>query len=158
MNARVHIGLACTLLLATACWPAAAQQTYPVDDSASQVLGSTLRLEPAPLSARGVPLYMLSGEIAVRVRLDVSPWRGRNARIYMSLPNQAGDAITARWTTRGRLLPGVLRGDKRALVYAGPITGNLLEDTLRLRITADGRRLPASEQLVFTFEIDPDSP
>lgn len=152
----------CAALLAAA-WlaaavPAVAGQTYPVDDSASQVLGSTLRLKPEVMPARGRPLYMVSGEIAVQVRLDVSPWQGRNGRIYMLLPDQPAGALTATWTTRGRLLPGVLRSGERALVYAGPLPARLLEDTMRLRVDADGRRLPPSEQLAFSFEIDLDSP
>src|SRR3546814_19888460 len=93
------------------------------------------------MPARGAALHMVSGEIAVRVRLDVSPWQGRSGRIYMLLPEQPAGAITATWTTRGRLLPGVLRAGERALVYAGPIAGGgLLEETLRLRLPADGRR------------------
>jgi len=143
--------------LSTAVLPAFAQ-TYPVDDSASQVLGGTLRLKPDQMPARGAPMYMVTGEMAVLVRLDVSPWQGRQGRIYMRLPEQSGGAITATWTTRGRLLPGALRAGERALVYAGPIGSTRLEDTLRLRITADGRTLPPSEQLVFSFEIDLDSP
>lgn len=143
------------LLPWAALMPAAAQ-TFPVDDSASQVLGGPLRLNPAKLPARGAPMTMISGEMAVLVRLDVSPWQGRKGRIYMRLPEQSGGAITATWTTRGRLLPGALRAGERALMYVGPITGPRLEDTLRLRIDADGRTLPPSEQLVFTFEIDLD--
>jgi hypothetical protein len=143
------------LLLCVAVMPATAQ-TFPVDDSASQVLGGTLRLKPAALPARGAPMTMVSGEMAVLVRLDVSPWQGRKGRIYMRLPEQSGGAVTATWTTRGRLLPGALRAGERALVYAGTIGHARLEDTLRLRIDADGRTLPPSEQLVFTFEIDLD--
>ena len=155
---RFRATLLAAALLAAAMFPAAAQQTFPVDDSASQVLGSTLRLEPEVMPARGAPLYMLSGGIAVRARLDVSQWQGRSGRIYMLLPEQPAGAITATWTTRGRLLPGVLRAGERALVYAGPITGGMLEDTLHLRIDADGRRLRPSQQLAFSFEIDLDSP
>lgn len=144
-----------SLLLATAAMPATAE-TFPVDDSASQVLGGTLRLRPDALPARNVPMYMVTGEMAVLVRLDVSPWLGRQSRIYMRLPEQSGGAITASWTSRGRLLPGALRAGERMLVYAGPITSPRLEDILRLRIAADGRTLPPSEQLVFSFEIDLD--
>src|SRR3546814_20495827 len=86
------------------------------------------------MPARGAALHMVSGEIAVRVRLDVSPWQGRSGRIYMLLPAQPAGAITATSTTRGRLLPGVLSSGARALVYAGPIAGRgPLEDTLPLR-------------------------
>src|SRR3546814_19056477 len=115
--------------------------------------------EPGGVPAGGAGVNMVSGEIAVRVRLDVSPWRGGSGRSDMLLPEQPAGAITATWTTRGRLLPGVLRAGERALVYAGPIAGGgLLEDTLRLRIDADGRQLPRSPPLAFSFEIDLDSP
>ena len=129
--------------------------THRVDDSASQVLGSTLRLKPDVLPSRDSPMYMVSATIAVLARLDVSPWQGRQGRIYMVLPEQPSGALTASWSTRGRLLPGVpARAANARLVYAGPIGNGMLEDTLRLRIEADGRRLPPSEQLDFSFEID----
>lgn len=143
-------------LLALAAAFSAPAQTYRVDDSASQVLGSTLRLKPATLPARGAPMYMVAGEIEVLVRLDVSPWQGRRGRIYMLLPQRPGRSVTATWTTRGRLLPGALRSGERALVYSGPIPAGRLEDTQRLRIEADGRQLRPSEQLEFIFEIDLD--
>ena len=144
-------------LLLAIVTPAIAQ-THPVDDSASQVLGSTLQLKPDAMPARGAPMYMVSGEITVLVRLDVSPWQGRQGRIYMRMPEQSGGAIAATWSTRGRLLPGTLRAGGRTLVYAGLIGNAMLEDTLRLRIDADGRTLPSSEQLAFSFELDLDSP
>lgn len=149
-----------TLLLALLlpATTALAQQTLPVDDSASQVLGGSLQLRPPPLTARGVPMYLLSGEIAVRVHLDVAAWQGRQGRIFMRLQEQPGGNLVATWTTRGRLLPGVVRAGERTLVYAGLIDSALLEDTLRLHIDADGRTLPPSEQLHFSFEIDLDSP
>lgn len=154
MNRSLAVSVA--LLLAIAM-PAVAQ-TYPVDDSASQVLGGTLRLKPDALPVRGAPLYMVSGQIAVRVRLDVSPWQGRQGRIYMRIPHQSGGAITAIWSTQGRLLPGTLRAGERTLVYSGLIGSTMLEDTMRLRIDADSRTLPSSEQLAFSFDIDLDSP
>ncbi len=145
--------LAALLWLATST---AFAQSYRVDDSASQVLGSTLRLKPATAPARGAPVYQVSGEIEVLVRLDVTPWLGRRGRIYMRLPERSGRSVTASWTTRGRLLPGTVRSGERALVYNGPINVRTIEDTQRLRIEADGRYLRPSEQLEFTFEIDLD--
>ncbi|HJR73299.1 MAG TPA: hypothetical protein VJ806_06640 [Luteimonas sp.] len=145
--------LAALLWLATST---AFAQSYRVDDSASQVLGSTLRLKPAATPARGTPVYQVSGEIEVLVRLDVAPWLGRRGRIYMRLPERSGRSVIASWTTRGRLLPGTVRSGERALVYNGPISVRTIEDTQRLRIEADGRYLRPSEQLEFTFEIDLD--
>ena len=144
-------------LLACAIGTAGAE-THRVDDSASQVLSSTLRLRPTDSHAiRGVLSTRVSGEVEVLVRLDVSPWRNRQGRIYMTLPAGAADAAyAAQWTTRGRLLSGALRPGERALVYAGALPDALLEDTLRLHIEADGARLRGAEQLAFSFEIDLD--
>ncbi len=151
---RPHAALLLALL---ACAATAGAQTHRVDDSASQVLSSTLRLRPDQSPVRGVLSTRVSGEVEVRGRLDVSPWRGRPGRIYMLLPPDASvAAYAAQWTTRGRLLAGALRPGERALVYAGALPDALLEDTLRLHIEADGARLRRAEQLAFSFEIDLD--
>jgi hypothetical protein len=55
-------------------------------------------------------------------------------------------------------LPGELRSGERTLIYAGPIQTDTLEDTLRLAIQADGRKLRRDEQLAFAFEIDLGTP
>lgn len=153
MSLRFSLLLAGALAAGTA-----AAQTYRVDDSASQVLGGPLRLQAITPMPRGELATALIGETSVLVRLDVSPWKGRQGRIYMTLPQQAGGQVLASWTTRGRLLPGALRSGDRTLVYAGPIDADTLEDTFRLRIQADGRDLSRDEQLAFSFEIDLDTP
>ncbi|MGH8031642.1 MAG: hypothetical protein ACREO8_04570 [Luteimonas sp.] len=137
---------------------ASAQTSYRVDDSASQVLGSTLRLKPLSPIPRGPQATLVAGDITVLVRLDVSPWKGRQGRIYMTLPPQPVAAITATWSTQGRLLPGTLRAGERTLVHAGPIHSDRIEDTLRLTIQADGRKFARDEQLAFWFEIDLETP
>lgn len=149
--------IAAFAFIATGMAPVMAQ-TYQVDDSASQVLGGTLRLKSQPPGGRGQLDSNVAGEIAVAVRLDVSPWKGRQARIYLTVPTRPGAAITTRWSTQGRLLPGELRSGERTLVYAGPIQTDTLEDTLRLAIQADGRKLRRDEQLAFAFEIDLGTP
>lgn len=131
--------------------------TYPVDDSRSQVLSRVVRMKwDAPMSTRRT--NTVSGQFSVITRLDVSPWRGRHGRIYLTLPPQSLDTLTVQWTTRGRLLPGEVRMGQRTLVYTGPITSNLLEDTLQLSVTADGSRLARMETVEFRFEIDLDTP
>lgn len=149
--------LALLLPAVLAAGPAAAQ-AQPVDDSGSQVMSSTLRLswdESTPLVRRS---STLSGTLTVIVRLDVSPWRGQRGRIYQVLPSQPGTPVQASWTTHGVLLPGAMRDGERALVHAGPIDTDLIEDTLRLTIQADGNRLSRQELLHFTFEFEPDLP
>lgn len=153
MELRFALGLACALVTL----PVSAQ-AYRVDDAGSQVLGGPLRLKPITPMPRGELATALFGETGVLVRLDVSPWRGRRGRIYMTLPQHPGSQVTASWRTQGRLLPGVVRSGERTLVYAGPIDADSLEDTLRLSIQADGRDLGRGEQLAFSFEIDLDAP
>jgi len=153
MVARLALALTCALLAATV-----SAQTYRVDDSGSQVLGGPLRLKPITPMPHGELATALFGQTGVLVRLDVASWKGRRGRIYMSLPQQPGGQVAAAWSTQGRLLPGVVRSGERTLVYAGPIGADMLEDTLRLRIQADGRGLARDSRLAFSFEIDLDAP
>lgn len=100
----------------------------------------------------------MTGQVVVVVRLDVSPWRGRRGRIYQSLPSQPVGPVNARWTANGPLLSGALRDGARALVYAGPIQSDRLEDTFRMTIQADGNRVLRPQDLTFAFEIELESP
>lgn len=144
------------LWLATAM-PALAE-TRHVDDSHSQVLGRNLRLKPVAPYSRGPQASVVGGNVTVLVRLDVAAWKGRQGRIYMTLPEQSGGMLTATWTTRGRLMPGVLATGGRTPVYTGLVQGDTIEDTLRLTIQGDERRLPRSSQLAFAFEIELGNP
>ncbi|MHB8912630.1 MAG: hypothetical protein ACYC42_08290 [Lysobacter sp.] len=150
------------LVLAAAAWlaglPSARAETHRVDDSASQVLASNVRMKwDSVAPQRGAP-PTVSGAVGVLVRLDTAPWVGRQGRVYLMLPAQASGEITATWTTHGRLLPGMLRSGERTLVYAGLLPGGLLEDTLQLTVRADGGQLTRAEQLNFGFEVDVESP
>lgn len=147
----------CLLATALTFAPGAWAATYTVDDSRSQVQSQAVRMNwDAPIPAQGA--NTISGRLSVIARLDVSPWRGRQGRIYLTLPLQPLDAVAASWTTRGLLLPGSVRTGQRTLVYAGPITTDLIEDTLHLTITADGDRVIRTEALEFRFEIDLETP
>lgn len=133
-----------------------AAETFPVDDSLSQVLETNIRMQWESVApGRGRSANVI-GQTTVLVRLDVSPWQGRNGRIFMLLPPRAEAPIEAKWTTRGRLQPGILRSGERALVFAGPVSAELLEDTLVIRISTDGERLEREESLEFRFEIEVD--
>ncbi len=90
------------------------------------------------------------------VRLNLAPWVERTARLYLVLPAQGTAAVRVSWLTQGRLLPGEISPGERVLVYQGPIASPVLEETLTLRIEADGSRLPGTERLRFHFEIDTD--
>lgn len=149
------------LLFSIACaMPATADaQTFPVDDSASQVLQSApLKMRWDSLVPRPGQTATMSGQVVVQVRLDVSAWRGRRGRIYHKLPALPSGPVTVRWSANGPLLPGTLRDGERTLVYSGPIASNRLEDTFRMTIQADGERVLRPQDLVFSFEIELESP
>ncbi|MBT2750216.1 MULTISPECIES: hypothetical protein [unclassified Lysobacter] len=144
---------AAALLAAPATLPAA---TYRVDDNGTQVSNNSVQMRwdsPLPGGAAGSGV---SGALNVALRLNVAAWRGRIARIYMTLPASPSGPLSASWSTQGRLLPGTLRAGERTLVYSGPIGDSALEDHLRLSLQADGQRLVRAEALNFSFEIDLD--
>lgn len=146
------------LLLAPLVAMPAAAETYRVDDSASVVQSGRVAMKwDGPLQ-RGAVASGVTGMMTVQVSLDLSPWRGRTGRIHLTLPAQPSGPLTATWTSRGRLLPGVLRAGERSLVYAGPIQDARLEDTLRFVLQTDGRRMQRDESLEFSFEIDLETP
>ncbi len=150
--------IAALLAIAFGTSPAALAQTYPVDDSGSQVLGSNVRMKWDSVVPRPGQPSTMTGHLTVLVRLDVSPWRGRSGRIYKKLAPQPNGPVRAQWTSRGVLMPGQLRDGERTLVYNGPIVADRLEDTLMVTLQADGDRLPDQSQLNFTFEIELESP
>lgn len=145
--------LALLLLLAALVAPLPAMaQAQRVDDSASQVLSPLVRMKWEDLAPGGS--NDLVGQVTVLVRLDVAPWRGRNARIYHVLAPQPQGRVFASWTTRGVLLAGAVRDGERTLVYSGPITTDMLEDTFVMQLRADGNQMVRPEQLEFSFEIE----
>jgi hypothetical protein len=136
------------------CLPPTEAATYRVDDSATLPMESTALLrwrQSAPSMARD---DTLEGATAVAVRLNLAPWVDRNGRLFLVFPEQGTAAVRVRWTTQGRLLPGEIAPGGRVMVYQGPISSPFLEETLTLRIEADGARLPGMQRLQFHFEID----
>ena len=134
--------------------------TYRVDDSASQVLRPSVNMQwDDPIGPmRAQPSSGVTGKVTVLVRLDVRQWKGKAGRIYMKLPTPPTGPVTATWSSRGQLLPGVLRSGDRTLVFNGMVPSDMLEDTIHLTIRADGNQLVRTERLEFSFEIDVDGP
>jgi len=145
--------VASTSLLAVA--PASAT-TYRVDDSATipQESNAVLRWRQLAPSRGGD--NTVEGTTRVQVRLNLAQWVKKTGRVYLVLPEQAPSRVTATWSTQGRLLPGQVTSGQRALVYAGPISTPLLDETLVLKIETDGTRLSSTQRLNFHFEIDVD--
>jgi hypothetical protein len=138
------------LFSATVC-----AESFPVDDSESQVLSSgpvKMRWEhtaPGPGQSSAI-----IGQVSVLVRLNVAAWKGRTARIYHKLDNVASGPVNVQWASNGPLQPGQLVSGQRTLIYSGAITADRIQDTLRLTIQTDGNRVVRPQDLNFSFEIE----
>lgn len=148
MSARLF-HLACAALLAL---PAHAA-TWPVRELPVAAAPPVVTLQwsaPAPGGSTRV-----EGTLQTPIHLDTSPWQGRQARIYLVLPWQAGGALLVRFAgmAGGPLQSGQIQPGQRALVFTGPVPATL-RDTLTLQFLADARAVPAPQRLEFRFEID----
>ena len=145
--------LALVAMLAVASANAA---TFRVDDSLTLPNEQSTPMKWRSLAPNRSVGHAVEGSSILTVRLNVAQWLNKTGRIYMGLPEQPIGQVTAEWSTQGRLLPGQLLSGNRTLVYSGPIRANLIEDTIVLRLQADGRRLASTQRLQFYFEIDVD--
>jgi hypothetical protein len=144
--------LAAALLAVTASHAA----TFRVDDSLTLPNETSTPMKWRSLAPNRSVGHAIEGSSVITIRLNTAPWLNKTGRIYMGLPEQPVGQVVAEWSTQGRLLPGQLASGNRTLVFAGPIRASLIEDTIVLRLQADGRRLVAPQRLQFFFEIDVD--
>jgi hypothetical protein len=96
----------------------------------------------------------VQGITRVQVKLDTRAWVGKQVRLYMALPAQAGGAVQASWQALGPLLSGQLSSGQRGLVWSGIVPTAMLEDVLTVTIQTDGRLLSSAQLLRFYFEVD----
>ncbi len=134
----------------------ASAETFRVEDTASLPSETTALLHWREFAPSGGTQETLEGSIAVAVRLNLAAVLNRTGRLYLVLPKQGTTPVRVSWATQGRLLPGEISPGLRVLVYQGPVTSPYLEETLALRIEADGNFLPGMQRLDFYFEFDAD--
>lgn len=128
--------------------------TYRVDDSATIVTDSQVKMRWRSAGANRVNGNIVDGSTFVNIRLNTSPWLNKTGQIYMVLPAQPIGQVVVDWKTQGKLLPGTLVSGNRTLVYAGAIQNNIIEDTFYIQVHSDGTRLNDMQRLEFYFEID----
>lgn len=144
-------------LLLSIVWVAAAPahaKTTVIDDSGTLPYDGPLALHWRQLAPRRPVDNRMSGTLTVRVKLHVAPWLRRSGRIYLVLPAQQPGAMSASWSTQGRLLSGNLSSGRRALVYSGLITTPFVEDVLQLTLVVDGMQMRQLYHVNFKFEMD----
>lgn len=156
MKSAALASLAALLAASVAPAPSAIAATYRVDDYGTLPVESTALLRWRQVAPSLTQDDTLEGATAVAVRLNLAQWVGQEASLYLVFPEQGTAALRASWTTQGRLMPGEITPGKRVLVYRGPIASPVLEETLTLRIEADGNRLSGVQHVNFHFEIDTD--
>lgn len=150
------IRLTLTILSLALAAGSAQAATYRVDETGTfpQESSATMRWRQIAPSRGGD--NTIEGSTTVNIRLNLAPWLNRNGRLFLVLPEQPVTQVRASWTTQGRLLPGKLISGQRALIYSGPITLSVLEETLVLKLETDGARMTSAQRLQFHFEIDVD--
>jgi hypothetical protein len=94
--------------------------------------------------------------VRVNVRITTRDWLNRSGRVYMVLARDEASTMEAVWTTQGRLLTGRLVSGERALVFAGVIAADTLEDQLLVRLRSGADWQKSSRRLDFHFEFEAD--
>ena len=133
---------------------AASWQTFVVDDSMTQVLSGGTRLNWRTPTPSRHAADQLTASVSVDVVLNLTPWVGKLARIYMVMPPLPQSTLTVQWTTRGLLMPGQLSGGQRQLVFQGVVPGARLEDLMRVTALANAGDPTTPPRVNFTFEIE----
>ena len=143
-----------TAALVIACIGQVQAATIRVDDSGTVVNEVILPMRWKQLiPGRGAD-HSVEGGLKVAVRLDLTRWLNQPIRLYMALAPSTSDAVYARWTTQGRLLPGDIRTGNRTLIFNDVVRAVSLEETIMLVLKTDGRTLVTPQELKFYFEID----
>lgn len=141
-------------LLVFAIGEPTAAATARVDDSGTVVSQGVVPMRWKQLvPGRGAD-HSVEAQVRVAARLNLAPWLNRPIRLYMALAPSTGEPVHAAWRTQGRLLSGALKSGGRTLVFEGVARDALMQETLDLTLTTDGRALQSPQTLQFYFEVD----
>jgi hypothetical protein len=148
---RIGCWLGLWALLAGQAWAS----PHRLDDSQSQVVPPNVQMQWRSI-APGQGDTGMEAWVRVNARIATGAWLGRSVRVYMVLPRDQSATLEAEWTTQGRLLAGRLVTGERALVWAGVMASEMLEDQLLVRLRAASDWGASSRRLNFHFELDTD--
>jgi hypothetical protein len=95
----------------------------------------------------------------LEVRLNTSKFVGRQARVYLVVPNfvpglRAPTGMRVEWRTRGTLTAGSALPGTRALVYDGAVARPVLSDLLDVSLFLDARFVDSGLRFEPYFEIE----
>jgi hypothetical protein len=141
-------------LFALAITATASAATYRVDDTGTYLSQPSTQMRWRQLVPGRAADHTVEGRVTVALRLNLSPWLNRPARLYMGLAPTDGEQMVATWRTQGRLQPGTVRGGGRTLVFEGVVREPFLQESMVLDLMADGRAFDHPQSLQFFFEIE----
>jgi len=95
----------------------------------------------------------------LEIRLNTNAWRGKQARIYMTLPQGvpgivSPEGMRAEWRARNRMLGGSVIPGGRTLVYDGPIEQSQTVEFFDFIIHLDARYTQRGIRFEPKFEIE----
>ena len=154
MRARRLSRILAAALLALAIAAPAIAATYRVDDTGTYLSQPATPMRWRQLAPGRAGDNTVEGRVTAALRLNLSPWLNRTARLYIGLAPTEGEQMIATWRTQGRLLPGTVRGGGRTLVFEGVVRESFLQESIVLDLMADGRTVERAQSLQFFFEIE----
>jgi hypothetical protein len=152
---RLALRLLPALALAGLGATQALAETHRLEDPLSHTVPPTAQMEWLPQTPGDRDGGMESW-VRVNIQIETRPWIGRAGRIYMVLPRDQASTIEAVWTANGPLRSGRLVSGERALVWAGTLTSDSLNDQIQVRLRSGPDWQSASRRLNFHFELDTD--
>jgi hypothetical protein len=144
---RVAAGLVALASWATPSWAAAVK----LDDTGTYLSPPNLRMAWRDGAAGS---RQMEAQARLVVRLDTRVHAGRQARIYLVMPQDIGGSLAMHWQGRGPLMPGRIAPGERVLVFQGRIPGAVIEDHWSLLLVADGTWMSESRRLECSFDIE----
>ena len=135
-------------------WLPVQAETFRVDDSGTTTSAPITTMRWRQLVPGRAADHTADGELQIDLRLNLTRWLHKPVRLYMRLAPTVETTIFANWRSQGRLLAGSVRSGDRTLVYEGLVPTAILEETLQMRLSADGRQLSNAQALSFYFELE----
>jgi hypothetical protein len=124
-----------------------------IDDVGTHLSPPNLRMQWRDWAPSGNARQM-EAQARLAVRLNTRAYAGRNARIYLVMPQDVGGSLVMQWQGRGLLMAGRIAPGERTLIFQGRVPGPTLEDQWSLQLTADGEWMSGSRRLDCSFELE----
>ncbi len=131
---------------------ASTSERFTVDDTQSQLLQTTVKMEWQNWSPPTSGKDTLTGNYQILLKLDVSPWVSKKARIYMRFNTRQHMSFSYRG--QDWIGEGVIQNKESRLIYEGMIATPIMQDLLTVKMFSSANELTHNDQLQSTFELE----